>query len=559
MNKMNKMNKSFKFSLAVIFVFTIILTGCSKDSGSNEKPNTSPAATNVNKGKDNEEEKGFVLGETPVDFTFYGHYDWYTMYPWGEDAATAWIKENKKVTVTSIPSGNNAEQKLSTMIASKSLPDVIWLERGSDVEKLREAGMLVPFDDWLDKYPNMKKWVGESTIDLLRSPDGKLYQFPNWYTTQPNGNSGYVVNKRIYEELGSPKLETFDDLYSYLKMVKEKYGSSVTPFDPGIERQGIELMVSGFANDFPKTYISQLAVPENDKLTSLFVNPVFREMMVFANKLFQEKLITHDALTQTEDQVKERMYSDRVAVFAASTPTEIAALADSLVKESNPNHPGYMMIWPLHKEGVDKNKVWPGDWASVGWNVSVITTNHKNPEHIFAFLDWYTGEEGQRTIFWGPEGLYWEGTNEEGGPLFNDRYFSESAKVAELMNTTNNFQWNGNTVFIDTRKAAIELTFPEEKRNWETRWQTEITWKTQFNASAFVNLHPFPDSDEGIIEQKIEDIYTESFSKALYAKNEEEVIKILDKAEADAQKAGYEKLLAFQTKIWQENLKLLSQ
>ena len=539
------------------FAVSLVLSGCSKEGGTKNSPETNkPGVTNEGESKG---EDGFVFGETPIEFTFYGHYDWYTMNPWGEDEATSWIKENKKVNVTSINSGGGAQQKLSTMIASDSLPDVIWLDRGSDVEKLREAGKLVAFDDWLDKYPNMKEWVGESTINMLRSPDGKIYQFPNWYTTQPNGNSGYVVNKRIYEELGSPKLETFDDLHIYLKMVKDKYGNSVTPYDPGLSGQGIELMASGFANDFPTTYVGMRAVPENDKLTSLFSNPVYREMMVFANKLFNEKLITQDALTQTEDQVKEKMYSDRVAVFASSSPTEIAALADSMVKKANPNHPGFMMIWPLHKEGVDKTKVWPGDWGQLGWNVSVITKEHENPEQIFAFLDWFTGQEGQRTIFWGPEGLYWEGTNEEGGPLFNDRYFSENEKVAELMNTTNNFQWNGNTVFIDTRKAAIELTLPEEKRNWETKWQSEITWKTQFNSTPFINLHPSPDSDEGIIEQKIEDIYLETFSKALYANGEQEVLNILDKAEADAQKAGYVKLLEFQAKIWQNNVNTMNQ
>jgi len=127
------------------------------------------------------------------------------------------------------------------------------------------------------------------------------------------------------------------------------------------------------------------------------------------------------------------------------------------------------------------------------------------------------------------------------------------------MNTTNNFQWNGNTVFIDSRKAAIEAALPEEKRNWETRWQSEVTWKTQFNATPFINLHPSPDSDEGIIEQKIEDIYLETFSKVLYAKGEQDVLNLLDKAEADAQKAGYGKLLEFQTKIWQDNLSTMNQ
>lgn len=541
--------------LTLLLVVAVFLTGCSSDKGNSaatEPPKNSEAPPTSGEPKSDI----FVLGEQPLEFTFYGHYDWYTMPPWGEDEATAWIKEHKKVNVTAIQSGNEAQQKLSTMIASKSLPDVIWLERGADVEKLREAGMLVPFDDYLDKYPNMKKWVGESTIDLLRSPDGKIYQFPNWYTTQPNGNSGYVVNKRIYDELGNPKIETTDDLYHYLKLVKEKF-PEVTPYDPGIEGQGIDLLISAFAEDYPTTFVANRAVPKGDQLTSIFADPVYRESMVYANKLYREKLITQDALTQTEDQVKEKVYGDRVAVYADSSPTEIASRGHTQLTTANPNHPGYIMIWPVHKVGVDKNKVWPGDWGQLGWNVSVITKNAENPEGIFAFLDWLTGEEGQRTIFWGPEGLFWDGVDSEGGPIFNDRYFNEPDKVSELMNITDKFQWNGNTVFIDTTKSRIESTFPEEKRNWETRWQTEITWKTQYNATEFINLAPPPSSDEGIIQQRVDDIFKESRAQALYAKSEEEVIKILDKAEKDAQTAGYDKLLKYQTEQWQENRKTM--
>ncbi len=164
-------------------------------------------------------------------------------------SATKSIKENKKVNVVPISSGGNAEQKMNTMIVANDLPDVIWLDRGPDVDKLREAGMLVPFDDYLDKYPNLKEWAGESTLNMLRAEDGKLYQFPNWYTSQPNGNTGYVVNEKIYKELGEPKLETTDDLYSYLQQVKEKY-PNVIPFEPG-QGDGLDVLYSAFGEEHP--------------------------------------------------------------------------------------------------------------------------------------------------------------------------------------------------------------------------------------------------------------------------------------------------------------------
>lgn len=88
------------------------------------------------------------------------------------------------------------------MIVGGDLPDVIFTDRGSSVERLVQAGQLVALDDYYEKYPNFKKYVKESTLNLLRSEDGKIYQIPNWYTSGQFGNGGWMVNKDIYNELG---------------------------------------------------------------------------------------------------------------------------------------------------------------------------------------------------------------------------------------------------------------------------------------------------------------------------------------------------------------------
>jgi putative aldouronate transport system substrate-binding protein len=554
--------KRFLLGLVMVLVAAAALAGCSKGTGSgsgstNEvASNTSKEgeAANAGSGSEKETSAAFVLGSEPLEYTLYGHYDWYTMPPWGEDTATKWIKENKKVNVKAVQSGGNAAQKLNTMIASGQLPDVIWLDRGSDVERLRAAGMLVPFDDYLEKYPNFKKWVGEETINMLRSSDGKIYQFPNWYTSQPNGNAGYLVNKKIYEDLGSPPLETTDDFYNYLKLVKEKM-PNVIPFDPDIDLQGVDVLYGAFGENALPGFVGARAVPKDDKLTSIFLDPVFRESMQYASRLFREKLMSQDALTQTKDQVKEKAYTGKAAVFAGASPTEYGAVGDLELRKKDPNG-GYIMVWPVHKAGLDRNKIWTGTYSALGWNVSVITKSAKDPEKIFAFLDWLTGPEGQRNIFWGPEGLYWDGVDPETeAPLFTDAFVNDPEGRNKLMDATVNFQWNGNTVYIDRSKSAFELTLPAEKRNWETRWQSEITWKTQANATEFINMDPLPDSEEGVIAQRFNELFLEARAKALYAKTDEEVLSILDKAEKDAQAIGYDKLLAYKTTKWQENVK----
>jgi ABC-type glycerol-3-phosphate transport system substrate-binding protein len=531
------------------------MTGCS-GSGSNGNASSNGGNDPAPSSATGDASGVYELGKEPLEFSFYGHYDWYTMPEWGGDLSTKWIQENKKVNVVPVSSGGNAKNKLSTMIVSGELPDVMWMERGADVEKLRSEGMLVAFDDYLDKYPNLKEWAGESTLDMLRSPDGKLYQFPNWYTTQANGNAGYLVNKKIYRELGSPSLETTDDLYNYLAQVKSNY-PDVVPLEVGQSAAGVDIMVSAFAENRPYLFNQMIAVPQDNKLVSLFTDPVYRELLQYTSKLYREKLMTQDAFTQKLEQVEQKVVTGKVAVYVASSPTEFGAIGNSQLSEQDPEA-GYIMVWPVHKEGLDRNKIFPGDYKQLGWNVSVITKSAENPEAIFAFLDWFTGPEGQRTIMWGPEGIYWDGTDGDDAPLFTEAFTTDVKGRDELMNATVNFQWNGNTVYVDNSKMKFESTLPPEKQNWETRWQSEITWKTQFNTTEYVNLDPAGDTEEGIIAQSVFGIYEQARAKAITsAKSDEEVLAILDKAEQDAMKVGYEKLLQFKTEKWQENVSKL--
>ena len=291
----------------------------------------------------------------------YGHYDWYTMPNWGEDKATEWIKENKKVNVVPVSSGGNAASKFNTMIVSGELPDVLWMDRGPDLDRLIENDMLVPLDEYIDKYPNVKEWVGESTLNMLRAKDGHVYSIPNWYTTQPNGNTGYVVNEKIYKELGEPKLETTDDLYAYLKLVKENY-PDVIPFEPG-QGNGIDVLSSAFGEKHPYTFVGMRAVPSGEKLTSIFTDPVFRESMLYSSKLYRERLISQDALTQSLDEVREKIVTGQFAVYADNSPTETANLAHTTLKAEDPDA-GLKMVWPIHKEGLNKDNITPGSMVS---------------------------------------------------------------------------------------------------------------------------------------------------------------------------------------------------
>ncbi|GAE32522.1 extracellular solute-binding protein [Alkalihalobacillus hemicellulosilyticus] len=545
------MKKCWLMLGAMLFTLVVVV-GCSGDVTQDDMDDTSID----DEGETTDENALYELGDEHLEISVFGHYDWYTMTTWGEDSATEWIQENKNVTLKSVDHGGNAAQSLSTMIAGNDLPDVIWLDRGADVERLREGGVLVPFDDYLDKYTNLRDWFGEEGINMLRSEDGKLYQFPNWYNSEPFGNAGYVVNKGIYDTLGSPPLETPDDLYNYLKLVREEF-PDVTPFETHVDGQGVNILYSAFAEAQSPANINNQAVPVGDEMTSIFTNEEYIESMKFASKLFRERLMTQDALTQDLDMVTEKVASGRVAVYAAASPTDLARQGHYHLIEDDPDS-GYFMIWPIAKEGYDRNEIYPGSYNQMGWNVSVITTSAANPEAVFAFWDWLTGPEGQAVTYFGPEGLYWDGWDDEELPQFTDLYFEDPQGLEEIEQGSASFHFNGNSNFLDTAKAKFEATLPEEQRNWTTHWQYTITWDTQYDATQFLNINPLPESSEGRAQQRIGEIFEEARARALYAESDEEVEAIFAQAEEDAQSVGYSDVLAYQTTKWQENLATMS-
>ncbi|NEW07569.1 extracellular solute-binding protein [Paenibacillus sp. SYP-B3998] len=548
---MNNRLKKGIAPLTVMIALGTIIAGCSGgDKG------TTPSSTSGTTGTAAPvatKQETWKLGSEPLSFTIFGNYGWYTMPPWGKDIFSKNVQDKMKLNITAINAGGNSETKLNTMIVGGDLPDVIWGDRDK-FERLRENGVLVPLDPYLEKYPNLKKWAGDEILNMLRAKDGKLYMFPNWYTNKPTGNAGYVINKKIYDELGKPKLETTDDLYSYLKLVKEKY-PNVIPFEPGQakEGKGVDILYSAFAENNPASYAGTLrALPKDGKFTSLFADPVYKEAMVFVNKLHREKLMTQDALTQTVDQVREKVNTGRVAVFVDVTAIEYASKGHAQLVKNDPNA-GYFMIWPIHKPGLDKNKIMVAHYDRLGWNAAAITTKAKDPEKIFAALDWMTSPEGTRDLIWGPEDMYWKGVDGDGLPNLTDKFFAEPEERTKNMNATNDLQFVGNATLNDKIKVKAELSLPEDKRSWETKYQDAITWKTHMDLTAMRGIEPAPDSPEGIIRERWIELYKKVRGQAILAKSEQEVIEIIDKGEKDAQTLGVQKLNDYLTAKWKEN------
>ncbi|WP_108995746.1 extracellular solute-binding protein [Paenibacillus agaridevorans] len=502
----------------------------------------------------------YALGREPLYMTFYAHYGYYTMPKWGADPSSAWIRDKLNVHVKGVSAEGDGKLMLQKMVAGQQLPDVVWGERDADLERLREAGLLVPLDEYIAEYPNLRQWAGEKIINLLRSPDGHIYYFPNYYSNKPYGNAGFVVNKRIYRELGSPKLETTDDLYRYLLRVKTMFPDAV-PFETGLakEGQGIDQLFSSFKED-NFSFTRYFAVANGERMTSIYEDAGFRESALFVAKLMREGLMTQDALVQTEYQVSEKLMAGKAAVYASADPMRMIMTADAELSKADPED-GYFFIEPIYKEGLDPARIYPGTYNVLGWNAAAITTSANNPEAIFALLDWMTGPEGSAVQMWGPPGEdgYWNGFKEDGiTPAFTSKYSSDPQGLAEIQALSGDMIWVGNTGYLDKTKSEYEATLPDEDQNWATYWQQNITWRSQGDATPFIKLIPPSSIEEGRIYLKLKEIWLAARAAAMFGRTDEEVLEVLDDAHAASVEAGFDLYLDYITKRWQDNLRVLN-
>ncbi len=553
-------SKRFYQLLSVALLSTsLVAAGCSNNSGSNtnNKGNEGAATQAPSATNEGNAEAPALVDTKGLNFSWYIHYDWAVPEPWGQDPSSQWIKEQKGVEVEFVQSGGAAGQKFNTMIVSNQLPDVITLDRSADLEKLVQAGQLVPISEYVEKYPNLKKWAGDKTLGMLKSSDGELYGFPNWYGGS-KGNTGWAVNKEIHKALGSPKLETYGDLEAYLKQVKEKY-PNVVPLETGeLTGGGIlqagNLIYSGYGEGKTTLFLDNLkAFPENNQLQSIFKDPALLESIKQLNKLFNEKLITQDAFTQKSDQVQEKLKTGRVAVIALNNIFQVEE-GHAILSQANGEH-GYEVIPPLHAEGVDGSKVKPANFSTIGWNVSVITKNAADPEKIFAYMDWATSEEGQQLFTYGPKGLLWDEADADGVPIPNEKAKTiEQAEKDKLKIGTGNYFANSvlRQNMIDLHQ---ERYVGEKPGQFDGVAANAILTPSSLDTTEFEAITPMPDTDLGIIYGQVKDIMKEAYARAVFAKTADEAVQIINKAQSDADAAGYDQVLKYMTEKWQENLK----
>ncbi|MBO0994322.1 extracellular solute-binding protein [Bacillus sp. SD088] len=382
----------------------VVLVACndSKTSSSKDPKNTDDSTSNT----DNLNKEGFPIVKEPIDLTFFtGRYE-QNLDQYEETLVFKTYAEKTGVNVNfeEVAFGTLTEKR-NLALTSQDYPDVFYSSRipAADLFKYGQQGIFMPLNDLIDKYaPNIKAAM-EKHPDIkkgLTMPDGNIYSIPSYYS--PDFLSMLIgkpiwIKKPWLEKLGIEEPKTTDEFYEFLKEIKEtdlneNGENDEIPFSSQSMNEIVDhikgawgLGSRGLANKYVDVD------PATGDLRFFRIDPKYKEMLQYVNKLYSEGLIDQD------------IYTTDPANFNAKGAEGIYGATIAPNPETVMNQSDYIGMGAL--KGPHGDQLYSHVKAPlVHVGAFAITNKNQHPEATIRWIDYFFGEEGATFQFMGIEG-----------------------------------------------------------------------------------------------------------------------------------------------------------
>ncbi len=320
--------------------------------------------------------------------------------------------------------GMTENEAIDMIIASGELPDYIYAVDSS--EMLYQYDLLVPWDEYIEKYPNIRELYTDAEWNQFRMDDGHIYWadvFNHYYkqdmTTVHNGQA-FWIQVRVLEWAGYPEIRTLDEYFDLLERYSEANptmpdGNSVIPYTCLCEDwryYSIE-SVPMYLDGYPNNGCVIVDVEEGkDKPIVVDYNTTDTAKMYYGklNEEYQKGIIDPDFAVQTYDEYISKLCTGRVLgmsdcywdfgyfvkdAFALQlyaedgTPFRLDELGCEYVPLGLTTEPWMDQQWHTYGSGIN---------TSSG---IAVTVNCADPDLAFSFLDDLLSQEIHDLRFWG--------------------------------------------------------------------------------------------------------------------------------------------------------------
>lgn len=542
--------------MGIIVIVLIIMTGCSGSKNNNaasSSPSPSAAASSA------ESSSASPAASQPQEGEFVELTAWVSSAPpQGLLTSTASetpiglaIAKRSGVSFTINYTQGDKEQNFNLRLASKDWEDVIWTDSINFdwTDKLLKAGAIIPLDKYFempDQYPNLAK-IPKEVLDNFRYTDGHIYQFPAGWYEDPNSiygywaASGWYVNPKILAAVNmKPEdLTSLDAFENYLKAakaakLKDENGNDVIPLSGG---QGLSLWRTILTSFGVSTTGNGFEKQDDGSYLHFRDDPRTKDAFAWLNKLYREGLIDQELVSQTNEQLVQKLTNQRVALIPDEawgfwgTVTAGPGPVTELIKLPFPKAPG------VTKLGIS------GTYNPLGTTGAFVTTNSKQPDAVAKFADWAseTGVSRGMDISIGPYGEFWDWDPEAGKPYYV--VIDPELKDAREKGDYKKFNELGFASVLNLAPFDLDLNYYDKAAETNLFWIFDMH---RFNAAQkyIVRFQPYynvkmpPDGVWLKNTGTLSKVDTEYFAKLILAKNESDYNTIWDQYQTQLEKQG---------------------
>ncbi len=511
--KRKMLGKAISVLAAAVLAVTS-LTACTKEPVKEASSNTTANGT-----EQTSDGTAKPVSTEPITIDWYVNEGWFDS-PKG-NLVTEMIKEQLGITINFIvPVGDPAE-KLNTMIATDTLPDIVtlgWYD--GNTPTLSTPKYSYSYNELAEKYdPSFLDVLDKGVFNWYKQDDGFTYSYP-CNSVSPSdidkglvSNRTFLVRKDIYEAIGSPDMRTPEGFIKALEDAKAKFptalnGEPLIPFvtTPFVNtgNTGLEDVLLEFLG-VPREIDGEFYPVNNGNPSEEYI----RWLKTF--RLANEKgLLSTDFFVDERPQIEEKIQQGRY--FAMLYQYQDALNPLGLLYKSNPDSSYIAVDGPANKN-LDGPKLAVPGYA--GWEVTFVTKNAKNPERILQLLKWGQSEEGQKTLFLGKEGVTYDMV--DGKPVIKDEVAKlkneDMGTFKKQYNTYNEIWMFANTGNLIAWEPAPQMPFAQYKE-----WGKG---KAAFYG-VYDNIAPPSETDEDEIGKRIAAKWAETLPKLLKAGSDAE-------------------------------------
>ena len=411
--------KKLGMALSVgLVVLGLSACGDSNKSSSSDKASDKSGTTEIDKDHSVGAMEDYAVGKTfkaskPLDIGIM--YSDHEAYPYQKD----WLFNTKLAEMTNITLDptiiprSDYEQKRSLLISSGDAPSIISKVYPGQEVQFVSSGAILPVSDYIDYMPNLKatidKWDMSSTMDSLRQADGKYYVLPGIHEEiWPDYTLAYRTD--ILEENGLDVPESWDDLYTVLKALKEKYPDQYPFSDRWTGQALLNYAAASFGTKGGWGYDPKTWDAKKKEFVYTGTSDTYKEIVTYFNKLVSEGLMDPESFTQDDDTALQKFYTGKSFVISTNGQ-ELINMKTNL--DSTIGKGKYEVAKGILPEG-PAGALEGGNRLENGIILSNKLADSKNFKATLQFIDWlFYSDEGQVYAKWGVEGTTYNKENDK--------------------------------------------------------------------------------------------------------------------------------------------------